>query len=115
MVTSGSSHGPTGPGGVTSPGSAEGGGPRVGDADGPSDGDADGLADGDGPGVTAGPWSPDGGSGTTSGPVTSGGTPLGGKTHAAGMRPPPNAVPKASTIDAGHHSPWYPLCGRPSG
>jgi hypothetical protein len=89
---------------VTSPGSPDGDGlaPGEGEADGSLDGD--GPAEDDGPGDTAGPWSPDGGSGTTSGPVTSGGMPPGGKTHAAGMRPPPNAVANASTIEAGHHS-----------
>ncbi len=72
-------------------------------------GGAVGVAPGAGvvPGFGVGPFPPPPpcGIGSTSGPTTSGGTPPGGKPHIAGTRPPPKAVPKASTTDAGHQSP----------
>ena len=78
-------------------------------------GDADGFALSPGAGDDPPPPPPPCGIGSTSGPTTSGGTPPGGKPHMAGIRPPPNAVPNASTTDAGHQSPSYPECGRPIG
>src|SRR4051812_9044351 len=87
-----------------------------GETDGETDGeaDSDGVPDADGPGdaespgagVLPGPPGGSGGIGTTSGPTTCGGTPPGGKAHIAAIRSPPHAAANASTIDAGHQSPW---------
>src|SRR5262245_848398 len=121
-VATGSIGSRTGTGGPLSPGSA---GPL-----GPGDGapDVDGDADESGSGLLSPPGlslPPEGGIGSTSGSVISGGTPPGGNTHAAAMRPPEaaasstlpreatfrpsrdavvNDVAKSSTIAAGHQS-----------
>ena len=59
-----------------------------------------------GAGVDDGPPPLSAGIGSTSGPMTSGGTPPGGKAHIARTRPPPNEPANWSTTDAGHQSPW---------
>ena len=89
----------------------------VGGASSPGSGGAATLGAGVSPGASegAGPPPPELGIGCTSAPTTSGGVPPGGKPHIAVTRPPPNDVANASTIEAGHQSPWYPACGRPSG